>query len=73
MRRTLTTRIATAAVALPVVAAGPAGAAFPGQNGKIAFVSNRAGSNDIFSANLDGSGLVNLTASAGVDELKPAW
>ena len=73
MRRTLTTLVAIGAAALLVAAAGPAGAAFPGQNGKIAFVSNRAGSNDIFSANPDGSGLVNLTATAGVDELDPAW
>ena len=73
MRTTLTTLVAIAAAALPVAAADPAGAAFAGQNGKIAFVSNRAGSNDIFSANPDGSGLVNLTATTGVDELDHAW
>jgi dipeptidyl aminopeptidase/acylaminoacyl peptidase len=48
-------------------------AAFPGQNGKIAFASNRSGSFDIYASNSDGSGLADLTATPGIDEFEPAW
>jgi TolB protein len=50
------------------LAASPAFATFPGQNGKIAFV--RGG--DIWTMNADGTGQVNLTNSA-VPEAEPAW
>lgn len=40
--------------------------AFPGANGKIAFMSNRDGNSDIYLMNADGSGRVNLTNN-------PAW
>jgi Tol biopolymer transport system component len=63
--------LATGLVSL--TAAGSASATFPGTNGKIAFASNRTGSYDIYAANPDGSGLVNLTATPGVAELDPAW
>lgn len=54
-----------------VLAATPAEAAFPGDNGKIAF--NRGA--DIYAVNPDGSGLVNLTHTPGPDsvEAEPAW
>src|SRR4051794_20022612 len=48
--------------------AAPAHAAFPGANGKIAFV--RGG--DIWTMNPDGGGQVNLTNSTG-RETDPAW
>ena len=50
----------------------PAGAAFPGANGKIAFSSDRAGDNEIFAMNPDGTGLDQLTSNNG-DDYDPAW
>lgn len=47
-------------------------AAFPGTNGKIAFVSDRGGNFGIYTMNPDGSGIVRLTASDGYD-FEPAW
>jgi hypothetical protein len=64
-------------VALATAVAGgsvhTAAAAFPGQNGKIAFASNRTGAYDIYAADPDGGALVDLTSTAGIDELDPAW
>ena len=51
-----------------VVMVEPAGAAFPGQNGKIAFVSN----SEIFTVNADGTELDRLTNNTVVDT-GPAW
>jgi dipeptidyl aminopeptidase/acylaminoacyl peptidase len=50
----------------------PAGAAFPGKNGKIAFMSDRDGNEEVYVMNPDGSGPVNLTNNPAID-LKPAW
>jgi hypothetical protein len=50
------------------LAAGPARAAFPGQNGKIAFQSN----GEIVVMNADGSGQNNITNLPGSDR-EPAW
>src|SRR5215212_9836220 len=54
--------------------AGPAEAAFPGQNGKIVFASNRTtlitnptGDNEIYTMNPDGSGLKQLTFNKSKD------
>jgi Tol biopolymer transport system component len=54
--------------------AGPAHAAFPGRNGKIAFVSvpSNGANTDIFTVNPDGSGQTNLTQSTEGDAA-PAW
>jgi TolB protein len=53
--------------------AAPAHATFPGQNGRIAFHLNNAnGDPDIWTMNPDGSGTVNVTASAA-SESTPAW
>jgi len=46
--------------------------AFSPDGQSIAFVSDRTGDNDIWVQRLDGSGLLNLTNSAGPDVL-PAW
>jgi uncharacterized repeat protein (TIGR01451 family) len=67
-------------VALPVMAAavallagaGPAGAAFPGANGKLAFQSDRDGNDEIYIMNADGSGQTNLTNNGAFDG-EPAW
>jgi TolB protein len=52
--------IAVFAVAAATLAS-PASAGFPGTNGKIAFVSNRDGTSEIYSMNADGSGQTQLT------------
>ena len=60
---------------------GPAGATLPGENGKIAFASNRAtgegvnnpeGDFEIFTMNPDGTGLNQLTDNAAFD-FDPEW
>jgi TolB protein len=45
---------------------------FPGANGKIAFVSNRDGNNEIYVMNLDGSGQKRLTNNPAFDSY-PSW
>ena len=58
--------LAACLVAL-VGAAGPVGAAFPGENGKIAFTSERDGNDEIYVMNADGSGVERLTNNPAVD------
>jgi len=62
--------MATAGAALTLAAA--AQAAFPGANGRIAFSSDRSGTQDIWSINPDGSDPVQLTSDPGI-ETTPAW
>src|SRR5215210_7256925 len=50
----------------------PAGAAFPGQNGKIAFQSNRDGNSEIYTMNATGTALDRLTNNHATDS-EPAW
>lgn len=51
---------------LALVAAQPAEAAFPGKNGKIAFVSNRdAGAGEIYTMKPDGTGTIRITFPTG--------
>lgn len=52
---------------------GPAVAAFPGANGKIAFNSDRDGSSDIWAMNPNGSEQVNLTPASPADDGLPNW
>ena len=44
----------------------------PATNGKIAFVSDRDGNQEIYAVNLDGTGLKNLTGNPSTDA-EPAW
>jgi Tol biopolymer transport system component len=50
----------------------PAEAAFPGVNGKIAFVSDRDGNSEIYTMNADGSNPTRLTNNPASD-FSPAW
>jgi Tol biopolymer transport system component len=54
-----------------VEGAGPAKAAFPGQNGRIAFTSLRDGNYEIYSMKADGTEQTNLTRNS-VDDMHPA-
>ena len=60
---------AAAALALglaAMLAASPAEAAFPGKNGKIAFVSNRdVGGGEIYTMKPDGTGTTRITFPTG--------
>jgi Tol biopolymer transport system component len=63
-----------------LAAAGPALAAFPGENGKIAFDSDRRDGDDrrgvdedIWTMDPDGRNLVNLTVESKMDDLAPNW
>ena len=63
---------AACAVMLVGVDARPASGAFPGRAGKIAFVSDASGSDDILVMSADGSGRENLTVGPEHD-YEPAW
>lgn len=68
-----TARTAAAATCLLLVTGvGAASGSFPGRPGKIAFVSDAGGSNDIVVANADGSGRESLTSGPD-DDTDPAW
>jgi Tol biopolymer transport system component len=57
-----------------LAAAGPALGAFPGENGKIAFDSDRhGGDGDIWTMDPDGRHLVNLTAKSKANDIAPNW
>jgi len=58
--------------ALLLIAAFPAGAAKRVLNGKIAFVSDRDGNNEIYVMNADGTGVTRLTNDRA-DDVDPAW
>jgi Tol biopolymer transport system component len=57
-----------------LVAAAPSFGAFPGENGKIAFESDRQGGDeDIWTIDPDGRHLVNLTLKSKADDMAPNW
>ena len=63
MRRPLGSVALLLGIACSLVFAGGASAAFPGTNGRVVFVSNRDGSQEIYSANADGSDPKRLTTN----------
>jgi Tol biopolymer transport system component len=71
MRPLLVTAVAVVAVlAVP----GTALTAFPGDNGRIAFDSDRDGGDvDVWTINPDGSDPLNLTADSPAADFSPAW
>jgi Tol biopolymer transport system component len=61
-------------VAALATGVSPALGAFPGENGKIVFDSDRDGGDaDVWSMNPDGSNPVNLTANAASSEFRASW
>jgi Tol biopolymer transport system component len=62
----------TACVLALVIRVESSQAAFPGQNGKIVFVSNRDGNVEIYTMNADGSNQTNISNNKGSDQY-PAW
>jgi Tol biopolymer transport system component len=68
-------KVLLCAAVLAAVSAGaaPAHAAFPGQNGKLAFASDRSGNVDVWTMAPDGRGLRNLTANFGGADDVPNW
>jgi Tol biopolymer transport system component len=66
--------VVAAAVGLAVGVPPAFGAAgVSGENGRIAFTSNRDGDYDIWSMRPNGSNPVNLTADSEADEWEPSW
>jgi TolB protein len=66
-------KISTAVAALALLAlAAPAHAAFPGTNGRIAYVSAETGNNEIYTINPDGTGKAQLTNDTANDA-DPSW
>jgi Tol biopolymer transport system component len=59
-------------VSLPLVLATSAEATFPGENGKIAFGSNRTGNFDVWTMDGAGNALTQLTTN-GASDSDPAW
>jgi Tol biopolymer transport system component len=60
------------AIVLACLLAAPAQAAYPGGNGKIAFMSSRDGNDEIYVMNPDGSAQTRLTINLASD-FAPAW
>ena len=71
MRSRLIAVVGSSVVFMLVVVA-PAHAAFPSDNGKIAFSAWSGGSTDIYTVNPDGTGLTRLTSDPARDD-DPAW
>lgn len=70
--RVRTILLCLAAAAVSGLGAGNASAAYPGANGKIAFVSETLGGYDIHTMNSDGTGGTQLTSGPG-DDQDPVW
>ncbi len=60
------------AVAALLALCDSASAAFPGANGRIAFSQFDSGDREIYTANPDGSGVLQLTDNSSFDNL-PSW
>ena len=69
-RTLVTSSVATVGAGLALAVAlttGPAQAAFPGQNGRIAFVTARDGNSEVYVMNADGGGQTNVTNNPAGD------
>ncbi|MFN2503706.1 MAG: TolB family protein, partial [Acidimicrobiales bacterium] len=72
MRRVISLSSVVALLVAGLALAQVAEGAFPGTNGKIAFISDRDGDNEVFTMNADGTDQVNLTNNTSI-EFEPAW
>ena len=72
MRVTLRLAVLSALALSSLLLPGAAGGAFPGTNGRIAFVTDRDGVPEIYTSNPDGSNPVNLT-NTRIAEADPAY
>jgi Tol biopolymer transport system component len=64
--------IVSAVITVAVMSTKPAEAAFPGENGRITFSSNRDGDSEIFTVRPDGTGVKQLTKNK-LDDFAPAF
>ena len=62
-----------ALVAALVTRSAPAGAAFPGANGKIAFDSDRDGNVEVYMMNADGSGQTLVVGGVADSDTQPSY
>jgi Tol biopolymer transport system component len=60
-------------IAVVLLSAGPARAAFPGPNGRIAFSADQTSHNQIFSVNPDGTGLSGALTSESANSIGARW
>jgi TolB protein len=70
--RTLLALVTASALVGPLTLVPTARAAFPGENGLIAFVRTVSGDAEIFTMQADGSGQTNITDNAATDDM-PVW
>ena len=71
-RPALSSLVLVAVISIGAFAAGEARGAFPGGNGKIVFETNRAGNEEIYTMNADGTNRVDLTRNPA-DDTDPRW
>jgi len=69
----VTALLVSIASAVVLLVAKPAQANFPGENGKIAFTSDRTGNHEIYTANPDGTSVEQLTNTPNADDFTPAF
>jgi hypothetical protein len=65
--------LAGGALAVLVLTSSAAHATFPGGDGLLVFDSDRTGAFDVYTMNLDGTGLRNLTTSPGREDVDSTW
>ncbi len=70
--RTLLILVPVAALVCPLASVPTASAAFPGENGLIAFVRSANGNSEIYTMKADGTSQTNITNDAAVDDM-PVW
>jgi Tol biopolymer transport system component len=73
MRRVFPSAAVVGAFLAVLVFAPIAGAAFPGNNGKVAFHTNRDGNFEIYTVTSDGSAVFTRLTNNAADDVTPAW
>lgn len=67
MAKKMTPALAVGALLLLLMAVGPAGAAFPGTNGKISYLYGGLRDDEVRTINPDGTGMTTLTRNKEAD------